>query len=131
MDDAIEEPPELDEFLSIIQETFQATSAVYLEDLNAFKPFPRETLLKLADRFDEVAIPLLTACLMTSRGLALTLRQHLPIHIRKATLLAMKAEDKKRIRRGDALINKDELMKMAQAEKGFLLEFEAEMRAAG
>ena len=131
LDDAIEEPPELDEFLSIIQETFQAASAVYLEDLNAFKPFPRETLLKLADRFDEVAIPLLTAGLMTSRGLALTLRQHLPIHIRKATLLAMKAEDKKRIRRGDALINKDELMKMAQAEEGFLLEFEAEMRAAG
>ena len=77
------EPPELDEFLKIIQDTFQAASAVYLEDLKNFKPIPRETLLKLADRFDEAAQPLLTAGLMTSRGLALTLRQHLPAHIRK------------------------------------------------
>ena len=125
------EPPDLDQSLKIIQDTFQATSAVYLEDLKNFKPIARETLLKLADRFDEVALPLLTAGLMTSRGLALTLRRHLPIHIRKATLSAMLREDKKRTREGNPLLNKDELIKLAQAEEGFVLEFEAEMRAAG
>ena len=86
---AIKEPDELDEFLDIIQDTFQAASAVYLDDLNAFKPHPLESLLKMADRFDEVAIPLLTAGLMTSRGLALTLRRHIRAHIRRATLNAM------------------------------------------
>ena len=52
--------PELEEFLTIIQETFQAASAVYLEDLHSFSALPRESLIKLADRFDEVALPLLT-----------------------------------------------------------------------
>ena len=84
LDDPVEEPAELDGFLAIIQETFHAASAVYLEDLNAFTPHPRESLLKLADRFVEVAIHLLTAGLMTSRGLALTLRRHIPIHIKRA-----------------------------------------------
>ena len=36
LDDPIPEPLELEEFLAIIQETFQAASAVYLEDLHAF-----------------------------------------------------------------------------------------------
>ena len=40
---------------------------------NAFSALPRESLIKLADRFDEVSLPLLTAGLMTSRGPALTL----------------------------------------------------------
>ena len=92
------EPPDLEEFLKIIEDTFQAASAIYLDDLKNFKPVPRETLLKLADRFDEVAQPLLTAGLMTSRGLALTLRRHLPAHIRKSTISAMLREDKKRTR---------------------------------
>ena len=91
----------------------------------------RETLLKLADRFDEVALPLLTTGLMTSRGLALTLRRHLPIHIRKVTINAMLREDKKRAKYQTPLLNKDELINLAQEEEGFLLEFEAEMRAAG
>lgn len=70
LDDPIVEPLELDAFLAIIQENFQAASAVYVEDLHAFTAQPRESLIKLVDRFDEVALPLLTACLMTSRGLA-------------------------------------------------------------
>ena len=78
------------------------------------QPLPRETLLKLADRFDEVAMPLLTASLMTSRGLALHLRRHILIHIRKSTMLAMKKEDQNRIKRGDASVNKDELIIISQ-----------------
>ena len=92
---------------------------------------PRETLLKLADRFDEVAQPLFTAGLMTSIGLALTLRRHLPAHIRKSTISAMLREDKKRTRGDLPLLDKDELIELAQQEEGFLLEFETEMRAAG
>lgn len=57
LEDSVEEPPKLDEFLAIIQDTFQSASAVYLEQLAAFKPHPREFLLKMANRFDEVAMP--------------------------------------------------------------------------
>ena len=55
----------------------------------------------------------------------------MPIHFWKVTLTltlsAMRAEDEKRMVRGDPLINEDELMKLAKAKEGFLLEFEAEM----
>ena len=114
LDDPIIEPPELEEFLNIIQETFQAASAVYLEDLHAFTTHPRESLIKLADRFDEVALPLLTVGLMTIRGLALTLRRHIPIHIRRNTLNALMREDERRFERGAPLVDKDELMAIAQ-----------------
>ena len=43
----------------------------------------------------------------------------------------MKRKYQKRIGTGDALVNKDELIIIAQEEEGFLLEFEAEMRVAG
>lgn len=45
LNDPIQERAYLDEFLTIIMETFQATFAMYLEDLNAFTPHPRESLL--------------------------------------------------------------------------------------
>ena len=98
----------LDEFVTIIQETFQAASAVYLEDLDAFTPHPRESLLEMADGFDEVAVPLLTARLMTSPGLALKFRRHIPIHISRATLSAMMREDEKRFEKGNFLVDEDE-----------------------
>ena len=131
LDDPILEPSELEEFLNIIQVTFQAAPAVYLEDMHAFSALPRESLIKLTDWFDEVALPLLTAGLMTSRGLALTLRRHIPMHIRRTTLNAMMREDERRFERGVLLVDKDELRAIAQRKEGFLLEFEAEMRAAG
>ena len=69
---------------------------------------------------------------MTSRGLALTLRRHIPVHIRNlATLNAMMREDERRFDQGVLLVDKDELMAIAQRKEGFLLEFEAEMRASG
>ena len=78
-----------------------------------------------------LTVPLLTASVMTSRGLALNLRQHIPYHIHKATMAAITREDKKRVKKGEALVNKDELIVLAQEEESFLLEFEAEMRATG
>ena len=95
-DPPVEEPSELNEFLDIIQETFQAASAVYLEDLRSFAPLPRQSLIKMADRFDEVALPLLSAGLMTPRGLALNLRRHIPLHIRRSNLSAMMRDDEQR-----------------------------------
>ena len=49
---------------------------------------PRESLPQMADRYDELAMPLLGAGLMTSRKLALNLRQHLPFHRKKKTFVA-------------------------------------------
>ena len=43
----------------------------------------------------------------------------------------MMREDEKRFERGTPFMDKDELMALAQHKEGFLLEFEAEMRAAG
>ena len=84
----------------------------------------------MADRFDEVAMPLLMAGLMTSRGLALNLCKHIPAHTSGFKMSAMRNEDKNRTRRGETLVNKDELIAMAFEEEGLLLEFKAEMRAA-
>ena len=84
----------------------------------------------MADRFDEVAMPLLMARLMTTRGLTLNICKHIPAHISGFTMSAMHKEDKNRTRRGETLVNKDELIAMALEEEGLLLDFEAEMRAA-
>ena len=73
-EDPIDEPSDLEDFLDELQIAFQSASAGFLEDLNAFRGAPRESLVRLADRFDEVADPLLRANLMTTRGLALILR---------------------------------------------------------
>ena len=43
----------------------------------------------------------------------------------------MMREDERRFERGVLLVDKDELMAIAQRKEGSLLEFEAEMRAAG
>ena len=65
LEDPLEEPLDLNELVAIIQQTFQSAFAVYLEDLVAFIPHPRESLLKMADHFDEMAMPLLNAGLMS------------------------------------------------------------------
>ena len=46
---------------------------------------PGEGLLDLATRFDNLAIPLLNAHLTTERDLALVLRKHIPVFLRKKT----------------------------------------------
>ena len=90
------EPPDLEEFLSIIQVTFQAAPAACLDDLRKFTKVAGETVIQLSSRFDEVACPLLTAGLMTSRGLALHLRRHLRAYIRERTWNDMVREDRGR-----------------------------------
>ena len=69
--------------------------------------------MEIVDRFDEVAMPLLAAGLMTMKGLALNVRSHIPIHIKWATLNAMMRENKKRFKLGQLQVNKDETMALA------------------
>ena len=125
------EPAKLEEFLKLIDITFHAAWATYLQDFKEFKSQLRESLLQVADRYDEVAMPLLEARLMTSRNVALNLRGHLPFYLRKKTFAAMERHVAKRKLANEALTNKDELIALAQKEKLKLLSFEAEMRVAG
>ena len=55
------EPAKLEEFLTLLDSTFQAAQATYLQDLKAFKANPRESLLQMADRYDESAMAVLGA----------------------------------------------------------------------
>ena len=74
LDEPIDEPKDLEEFIAAMETSFQSTSASFFDDLKAFRAVPRESLIRLPDRFDEVAEPLLSAGLVTTRGLALNLR---------------------------------------------------------
>ena len=80
---------------------------------------------------DGTTAPLVLADLMMSRNLALNSRKHIHVHIRGFTISAMCKEHKRRSKRGETLVDKDELIAMAQKEEGLLLKFEAEMRATG
>ena len=125
------EPADLEEFLTLVDSTFQAAQATYLQDLKAFKANPRKSLLHMADRYDESAMALLGASLMTSRNLALNLRQHIPSCLKKKNFAAMERKDAARTDLGLPLTNKDELITRAWKEELKLLSFEAEVRGAG
>lgn len=64
----------------------------------------------MADRYDELAMPLLGVGQMTSRNLALDLRQHLPFYLKRKTFAAMERQDTKRALVNEALTDKDELI---------------------
>ena len=98
--DPIEEPEDLEEFIVAMETSFQSASASFFDDLKYFRGVPRESLIRLTDRFDEVAEPLLAAGLVTTRGLALNLRAHIPAHIRKTTLGMMMRQDMMRFKKG-------------------------------
>lgn len=129
-EDPIDEPSDLEDFLEELKIAFQSASAGFLEELNAFRGVPRVSLVRLADRFDEVADPLLRANPMTTRGLALNLRIHIPAHIRRATLGAMMREELRRFILQLPLVEKDDLLTMMRNAEAFWLEFETEQRAA-
>ena len=88
--DPIEEPEELEEFLLLVAETFQSSQAAYLDELRKFTALPSEGL-DLGTRFDNLAIPLLNAHLTTERDLALVLRKHITIFLRKKTFAKMES----------------------------------------
>ena len=129
--DPIEEPDDVEEFIPAMETSFLSASASFFDDLKSFRGVPRESLIRLTDRFDEVAEPLLSARLFTTRGLALNLRAHIQAHIRKTTLGSMMRQDMIRFKKGLPLTDRDELLQLAQDADSFILEFETEMRAAG
>ena len=55
------EPPRSEKFMKSVNTTFQATQATYLQELKEFKAMPRDSLLRLFNRCEELAIPLLGA----------------------------------------------------------------------
>ena len=84
----VPELAEVEEILTLMDSTFKAAQATYLQDLKSFKANPRESLLQMADIYDEVDMALLEAGLMTSRNLALNLRQRIPSYLKKKTFAA-------------------------------------------
>ena len=84
----------------------------------------------MSSRFDEVADPLVTHKQMSARHLALHFLNHIPPWIRRVTEAEMKRTDKKRRKKKEALVTKDELLQMAKDHEAELLETEAEQRAA-
>ena len=84
--------------MALLETTFKASQASFLDKFHNFVTIPDEGLLELADRFDENAIPLLAARLITERDLTLTLRKHIPIYLRKDTFSRMRTKDRNRKR---------------------------------
>ena len=80
------EPPDLEEFYAAVKSEFQHASTDFLADLHAFRGNPKESLTKLATRFNEVADPLVMHKQMTSRHLALHFANHIPAYIRRTTV---------------------------------------------
>ena len=116
--DPIEEPKELEEFLLLVVETFQSSQAAYLDELRKFTAMPREGLLDLATRFDNLAIPLLSTHLTTERDLALVLRKHIPVFLRKKTFAKMETQDDKRRIRGEDPSTRQEMIAIAREGGG-------------
>ena len=109
----VEEPEELEEFLQMLAETFQASQATYLDDLMTFSAIPGEGVLETATRFDNMAIPLLNANLITERYLAFILRKHLPVVLRSKVFAKMDAQDDKRRIRGQETTTRHEMVAIA------------------
>ena len=78
----------MEEFIQVEAQTFQSSQA-YLDDLRNFTAFSGEALLYLATRFDNLEIPLLNAHLIPERDLALVLRKHIPVFLRKKNFAKM------------------------------------------
>ena len=106
-------------------------SSNFRRELDSFRAVPKESLSRLGTRFDEVADPLIENEQMTARHLALHFVTHLPSHIRKAIVSCMRREDRKRFVDKRPYVTKNKLLAMAQEEEAWVLESEAEARAAG
>ena len=84
-----------------------------MQDVKEIKVMPRESLLQMVDHYDEFAMPLLGGGLMTSRNLAVNLREHLPFYLKKKTFAGMERQDVKRALAHEALTGKNELIALA------------------
>ena len=128
---AEEEPRDIENFLDVLLENFEAADALNLQILTDSKHDPKETLNLLGTRFDIVASSLEKAKLMSSRSLAIALLQHLPLMIRANVEQQMKDQDKARLKSKEPLTNREELMVLARQEEKAVLLLEAEYTLAG
>ena len=108
-------------------------STDYLNELANFRGAPKESLTKLAQRFEEIAGALVTNKQMTNRHLAIHFSTHLPAHVRKSAISWMDKEDKERwfAEPRQPPVTREELPRYAQKAEQWLLQFEADFRAAG
>ena len=120
----VEEPREVEEFLTLMQLTCMPNPHTCLSEITHFAAISSESIEELTDRFEELSFPLLNAGIMTTRGLAVLLHRHLPIHIRAATISAMQLEDERRMKTGEDLINLGELLLLVHTKEDNLLRFE-------
>ena len=107
----------MEEFLQIVAKTFQSSQAAYLDELKNFTALPGEGLLDLATRFDNLAIPLMNAHLTTDRDLALVLRKHILVFLRKITFAKMETQDDKRRIRGEDPSTRQEMIVVRTTSK--------------
>lgn len=75
----------------------------------------------LGSIFNQIAMPLESTRLMTSRMLALSLMKHLPDMVRVKTMGMMENQDRKREKRGGLKTNTNELMALAREEDSRVL----------
>ena len=87
--------------------------------------------MDLATRFDNLAIPLLNAHLITERDLALVLRKHIPVFLRKKTFAKMETQDDKRRIRGEEPSTRQEMIAIAWEVEINIIAHEAKMRKCG
>ena len=86
-------------------------------------------MLDLATRFDNLAIPLLNAHLITERDLALVLRK--PVFLRKKTFAEMETQDDKRRIRGEEPSTRQEMIAIVREVEMNIIAHETEMRKCG
>ena len=110
---------------------FQSSQTAYLDELRNFTALPGEGLLDLATCFDNLAIPLVNAHLTTKRDLALVLRKHILVFLRKKTFAKMETQDDKRRTRGEDSSTRLEMIAIAREVEMNIIAHEAEMRKYG
>ena len=88
----------------------------------------KRNLCNLDPRFDNLEIPLLNAHLTTERDLALVLRKHILVFLRKKTFSKMETQDVKRRIRGKDPSTRQEMIAIAHELEMNIIALEAEMR---
>ena len=127
------EPRDMEDFFAELKSSFRMASTNFLNELANFRGEPKESLTKLAQRFEEIAGPLVANKQMTNRHLAIHFSTHLPAHVKKKATSRMHREDERRWDADPKLppVTRDELLKFAQKAEQWLLQSEADYRAAG
>ena len=116
-------PRDLEDFSSELKSSFRMANTNFLNELANFRGEPKESLTKLAQRFEEIAGPLVTNKHMSERHLAIHFSTHLLAHVRKKATSRMDKEDQRRwfAEPKLPLVTRTELLKYAQKAEQWLL----------